>query len=291
MIYNIRLSEQIVVADPVIIDSVTQLGPEASGATVVAGSHCGVFSARLAVVKGCTAVFLNDAGVGKNDAGIGGLDFLQSYGIPAAAVRHDTARIGDGQDAFARGVIGHLNEAASSLGLAAGMKVSDCVLLIAGIGLEENPMEPDRRVVEPVETRCLVRRSVDVRPVVVVDSISLVEPQDAGAIVVSGSHGGLLGGRPQTAIRVDAFAAIYNDACGGIDGAGFTRLPELDRRGIAAATVDAFSAEIGNGLSTFEEGLLSRVNSVAARFGGRVGMPLRAFVECLEQIQARGEPA
>ena len=30
-----------------------------------------------------------------------------------------------------------------------------------------------------------------------------------GTVVVTGSHGGILGGRPETAIRVDALAAVY----------------------------------------------------------------------------------
>ena len=40
------------------------------------------------------------------------------------------------------------------------------------------------------------------------DSNSLVRPEDAGAILVTGSHGGLLGGRPESAIGVRALAAL-----------------------------------------------------------------------------------
>ena len=59
--------------------------------------------------------------------------------------------------------------------------------------------------------------------------------------MVTGSHGGLLGGRPETP-RAAVFAALYNDADGGIDGAGFTRLPALDARGIAVATYSVWTA-------------------------------------------------
>ena len=53
------------------------------------------------------AAIFNDAGVGRDDAGIAGLDYLEALGIPAAAVGNDTARIGDGSDMMARGVITH----------------------------------------------------------------------------------------------------------------------------------------------------------------------------------------
>ncbi|MEO9102882.1 MAG: hypothetical protein ABI212_10195, partial [Burkholderiaceae bacterium] len=54
------------------------------------------------------------------------------------------------------------------------------------------------------------------RPLVLIDSVSLTEPSDAGAVVFSGSHGGLQGGLPETAIGVAAFAALYNNAGIGI---------------------------------------------------------------------------
>src|SRR5207302_1281456 len=77
------------------------------------------------------------------------------------------------------------------------------------------------------------------------------------AIVLTGSHGGLLGGRPETALKYEVRAAFYNDAGIGIDEAGVSRLPALDDRGIAAATVSAATARIGEARSTYEDGILS----------------------------------
>ena len=45
------------------------------------------------------------------------------------------------------------------------------------------------------------------------DSNSLVRPEDAGAILVTGSHGGLLGGRPESAIGVRAPAISLTADC------------------------------------------------------------------------------
>jgi hypothetical protein len=95
---------------------------------------------------------------------------------------------------------------------------------------------------------------------------------------VTGSHGALLGRRPDTALEVDVFAAFFNDAGGGKDDAGFTRLPALAERGIAAATVSSNTARIGDGRSTYDTGVLSCVNAVAQRLDLREGLSVREAV-------------
>ncbi|PWB63929.1 MAG: hypothetical protein C3F17_08325, partial [Bradyrhizobiaceae bacterium] len=81
-----------------------------------------------------------------------------------------------------------------------------------------------------------------------------------------------------TALKIDAFAAVYNDADRGVDDAGLTRLPALDARGIAAACVSAWSARIGDGLSTFRDGFISAINARAAQCGGEIGISTAEFV-------------
>ncbi len=101
-------------------DSITRIGAEARGAVVVNGSHGGVYAAYLAAKLGVAAAIFNDAGVGRDRAGIAGLEYLAGLGIPAAAVGHLTARIGDGADMMARGVVTHANRPAAALGCRAG---------------------------------------------------------------------------------------------------------------------------------------------------------------------------
>ena len=79
-------------------------------------------------------------------------------------------------------------------------------------------------------------------------------------------------------LSVDAFAAIFNDAGGGKDDAGYTRLAALDARAVAAATVSCNTARIGDGRSTYETGVLSRVNATAQRLDLREGMSCREAV-------------
>ncbi len=259
---------------PLVIDSAARLTETARGHVVAGGSHCGVYAAYLAAKAGVRAVIFNDAGVGRDRAGIAGLGYLGDLGIPAATVDCRTARIGDGPDCLARGVISFVNGLAAGLGCRPGQSAAEAARLLT--------RAPERTIDPPAEIEA--RHRIDgpwngQMNVWALDSVSLVQPSDAGAIVVTGSHGGLLGGDPTSALKVDALAALYSDATGGIDGAGFSRLPALDARGIPAATVDAMRARIGDGRSTYEDGVLTCVNEAAARLGARTGMAARRFVE------------
>jgi hypothetical protein len=251
-------------------DSVTRVGAEAKGAVVVNGSHGGVYAAYVAAKLGVVAAIFNDAGIGRDHAGIAGLDYLAELGIPAAAVGHMTARIGDGADMMARGVITHANRLAAALGCRAGIACGEAAgaLAQAPLGGREPP--------PALESTFLLM--AEPAAVWALDSASAVGPEHKGAIVVTGSHGGLLGGKPETALKYDALAALFNDAGIGVDDAGVTRLPALDLRGIAAATVAAASARIGDARSTYEDGILTRVNSRAAALGIAPGVSAREFV-------------
>ncbi|MEI8147071.1 MAG: hypothetical protein WCH83_16580, partial [Alphaproteobacteria bacterium] len=124
-----------------------------------------------------------------------------------------------------------------------------------------------------------------------VDSVSLVLPEDIGQIVITGSHGGILGGKPASAIRQEVYAALYVDAGGAADGSGFSRLPALDPRGIAAATVSASSARIGDGLSVYETGMISAINDTARAKGCTPTMSARAFVSTLVEAWIKEKQA
>ncbi|MGA7866252.1 MAG: hypothetical protein WCA23_20065, partial [Stellaceae bacterium] len=106
-------------------DSITRVGAEAAGAVVVNGSHGGIYAAYAAAKLRVAAAVFNDAGVGRDQAGIAGLDYLAGLGIPAAAVGHGTARIGDGSDMMARGGITYTNAPAAALGCHPGMACRD----------------------------------------------------------------------------------------------------------------------------------------------------------------------
>ncbi|ODU54264.1 MAG: hypothetical protein ABS99_09705 [Acetobacteraceae bacterium SCN 69-10] len=111
---------------------------------------------------------------------------------------------------------------------------------------------------------------------VLIDSAAMVDPAaDRGAVIVTGSHGGLVGGDPAMALRAEGFAAAFNDAGIGIEQAGIGRLAALDQRGIAALTVAAASARIGQARSTLDNGVISAANATAVALGARAGQPAR----------------
>ncbi|MBL4556209.1 MAG: hypothetical protein JKP98_00180 [Rhodobacteraceae bacterium] len=55
-----------------LLDSITDAGPDAAGAVAICGSHGGLYAASLASQAGLHGVILNDAGIGLNGAGIAG---------------------------------------------------------------------------------------------------------------------------------------------------------------------------------------------------------------------------
>src|SRR5882724_10940863 len=257
-----------------ILDSVTVFPPDARGRAAIAASHGGVYAAYLAARAAIGAVILCDAGVGRERAGIGGLDYLDQLGVAAATIGHRTARIGDGADCFARGLISHVNSQAAQAGVAPGMTASAALALLEAAGLPPCPAPPPsaerrHRLVEAERPGVRVHA---------IDSAGLVLPEDAGHIVATGSHGALLGGKPETAIKIAVLAALYNDADFGIEDAGIARLAVLDARGIAGATVSAWSARIGDGQSTYHDGFVSAVNKRAAACGGEIGISAKDLV-------------
>jgi hypothetical protein len=253
--------------------TITSLPADARGAVVVSGSHGGRYPGYLAAKARLRAVIFNDAGVGRDGAGIGSLAYLERYGIAAAAASHASARIGDAADMMARGVISHANAPAAAVGVASGMACHVAAeRLLAAQAVEAVP--------EPFgETRAVLQLAGALRRVVLADSAAQVEPDDAGQIIVTGSHGGLVGGDPRLALRVAGYAGVFNDAGIGIDDAGVTRLPALDQRGIPAFTVSAASAAIGDAQSSYRDGVISVVNEAARARGARPGLRAQDVID------------
>jgi uncharacterized protein YunC (DUF1805 family) len=251
---------------PLVFDSVTVLPPDARGRAVLAASHGGAYAAYLAAKAGVKAVLLCDAGVGRECAGISGLDYLDALGVAAATIGHRSARIGDGQDCHARGLISYVNSHAEKAGVTTGMAAREALARLDAVDAPPSPAPAPMQ-----EARHEVSATNGVR-VFTLDSNALVTPDDAGHIMLTGSHGGLLGGRAATAVKYDVFAAVYNDADFGADDAGVSRLPALDARNIAGACVSAWSARIGDGQSTYRDGFVTAINKRAAACGGEIGI-------------------
>jgi hypothetical protein len=256
-----------------VIDSATQLDSAARGKVVVCGSHGALFAAWLAANARVRAAVLNDAGIGRHSAGIAGVAWLGGLGIPACSIDYRSARIGDGADMLANGIVSMTNDVAASHGCLPGHSCREVVTRL----LDQAEDATTETIPEIGETRLRIANSGH-REVWALDSVSLARPEDRRSILLTGSHGALIGGHPDSALDVDVFAAFFNDAGGGKDDAGFARLPVLDTRGIAGATVSCNTARIGDGRSSYDTGVLSRINEVARRLELREGMSAREAV-------------
>ena len=121
----------------VLLDSISEVKADDAGAVVVTGSHAGLNVVEYTLRYPLRAAFFNDAGVGKEDAGIASLTILQDRGIPAGAVAHTSARIGDASDTYANGVLSHVNQAAQHLGISVGEKLERAVARCFGTATQQ----------------------------------------------------------------------------------------------------------------------------------------------------------
>lgn len=252
-------------------DTITKLPPEAVGAVVVSGSHGGRYPGYLAAQAGVRAVILNDAGIGRDEAGIGSLAYLEALGIAGATVSHLSCLIGHTDDMLERGMISRANGPARLAGVREGHPCREAAILLMAAShapVEAPSIGEARRALEIAGSR---------RRIWLLDSASLVRPEDAGQIVVTGSHGGLIGGDAALALKAQANIAVFNDA-GRPDGPGSSRLPALEARGIAALTVSTRSARIGDAASTFHDGIVSVANASAISRGACPGERLAVWL-------------
>jgi hypothetical protein len=122
------------------------------------------------------------------------------------------------------------------------------------------------------------------RELFVVDSIAVVAPEMAGAVVVSASHGGVSAARYVLVQPARPHAVFFNDAGIGKDQAGIVGLAMLEQVGVIAATYSHESARIGDAADGLDSGVISRVNESAMKAGLRAGQPVATAVERLRVI-------
>jgi len=253
--------------DSLLLDSITDAGALAKGQVVVCGSHGGLYPAAVASAACIHAAVFNDAGEGLARAGVAGVLALEGVGMAAAAVDCNSCHIGSAKDTLERGVISVANDIATGLGLIPGTSVRQAVAL-----LQAAPM-PSGQLPSVSESRQEYNFGSG-EMLQLLDSASLVGDQDVDKIVITGSHGGLIGGNPARAIKAEARIAVFNDAGFGADAIGITRLPVLNARGVAAVTVACQTARIGEAFSALETGVISAHNDLAQALGAQVGRGL-----------------
>ncbi len=219
---------------------------DCAGQVLISGSYGGEYNAYHAAKWGLRGVVLNDAGVGYKNAGIKGLPYLDRIGMPAATVDAFSGRIADPDDMLEHGIISHVNDAARSLGIRAGSTARACAekMRHAPVVKGELPEIAGGK-------RYTIRDAAGEPKVICLDAAPMLQPDDAGAIAITGSHAALFRGQPDNVIGPQLYAAFFNDAGVGKDQAGIARLANLDNRAMAAGTVSSASAPIGNSRASY----------------------------------------
>ncbi len=256
-----------------VMDSVGQMSAAAAGQIVVAGSHGAGPAARHAAQFLPFGLILNDAGRGKNDAGVSGLGVLEAMDILGATVDGQTARIGDGWDNYAAGVISAVNDKAAAVGVKAGLSAAEAT----GLMLQAKKSAGQRRAA------FVVHEDQNGR-IVVTDTISYLSDSHRRSVVVGGSH--CAATSYDWVKNLDLKGIFLNDAGRGKDEANISGLPLFEAASIPAGAIDCRTAMIGHGRDAWENGLLSAVNRTAEKLGISPGMSVReAALRVLEAGQ------
>ncbi len=82
-------------------------------------------------------------------------------------------------------------------------------------------------------------------------------------------------------LKARPWGFICSDGGRGRDDSGMAGLAIVEAEGLAGATVDARTARMGDGLSTYHDGVISAANAGARARGVAVGMPAREAAHLL----------
>jgi len=249
---------------------------ECAGHVLISGSYGGEYNAYNAAKLGARAIILNDAGVGIDNAGINGIDYLDRVNVAAATADAMTCHIADADNMLKEGIISHVNSTARKLGCLPGQTVSECAELMKAAPICTADLPPISGGKRHTPTITQGGRSI-----VYIDAAPMLETEDEGSIVITGSHAALFRGQPDNVININVFAIFFSDAGVGKNNAGILRLAELDKRGIISAAVSVSSARIGHALEIYNNGIISHVNKTSIEIGAKPNMMLKEFVKLL----------
>lgn len=238
---------------------------------VVNASYIGVYCARLLEEIEPYAVIGLDCGIGKDGAGISGLWYFEALGVPAAAVEIMGVEHGNGADLWESGTISRVNGYADAVGVRPGMRVPEAAEVLlhapAVITLDSTNRE-------------VVSEGANGHRVVCTNSIAdaLPEDRDTNVLCTAGHTGRsvidyILGFRP--------WAFICSDGAMGKGESGIAALGPANDAGIPGAAVSAASARMGDGHSTYFDGVISACNDLAYDAGVRIGQTAREAAELL----------
>lgn len=265
----------------VLFDSLGDIKPDNTSPILVCGSHCGGNRDLAKQIKNCgvEVVFLNSAGVGKNNAGIRGLIHYEAERIIACAVDHNSAEIGIAKSTWESGVISHISIQAETLGIQIGDSVKEATAKVAHTIKSPSLPTQELDTNNKVDLKRQIQTQISGVDITIADSITFLNENNSGDIVICGSHGGISAGH--YAQKHNVKAVFFNDAGVGKNRAGVKSLESLEDAGILACTVDCMSAEIFNGQDVLNNGIITVCNKLAKASNIKEKMTVK---EAIKQI-------
>jgi len=246
----------------IVMDTAASMSSDETGQIIVAGSHGAETTARHMARYLPFGVFLNDAGVGKNQAGISCLHVFDVMNILGVTVDCMSARIGEGEDHYASGIVSAVNPQAEKARIRVGMGVAEaCQKMIKA--------KASSTLLYTTE----VVYQVGNKRIVLSDSISFLNESHQGSVVVCGSHCSHTTLEWTKGLRLKGI--FLNDAGKGKENQGISGLQAYEKAGVPAAAIDCMTAMIGHARDAWEGGLISAVNPLALRLGVDEGMSVQ----------------
>jgi hypothetical protein len=250
----------------VAFDSSSYLDPYPTGPTdvIVVGSYCGTRILAPMFTRGVKAVIATDAGIGKDEAGISGLKHGERIGVPVAVIAAMSAETSNGRSTLL-GEISRANAQARALGVTPGMIAYEAAVrlakAVAGLAIP-TPLGAEEAPVVVEETP---QGRVWATP-----GTTAIKDKVPNDVICSGANSSRV--FSDGVVRVAAKGAIANDAGIAKNDTAVEGVKLLGERGIPAAAVATMSARLGEGLSTWNDGVISVVNPLAGRRGVKVGI-------------------
>lgn len=245
----------------IVMDSITFSDERNNTADVlIGGSFCGMLSIRWPLRVNPKGVICHEAGPGRDSAGVSGLWALEALGVAAAAAGTFSCRIADGHDMYDNGVLSHVNDTARKIGVEPGMTVRDAAHRMV------EWVRPVHDIYRPIEIAYESPRG----KIMAMGSVTFIKPENEGDVICTGSHFGLTSAAYSSRFRLRG--VICNDAGRCRDDSGIAGLEVCQRKGIPGGAVSVETARIGEGMSTYADGILSAVNDAARALGVDVGM-------------------
>lgn len=239
---------------------------------IVNASYAGVYCAVLVNEAQPLGAIGVDCAIGKDGAGIQGLWYFEALGIPAAAADIMTIELGNGDTLWGDGVISRVNGVSKQLGITPGMTVQRAAELMLD--------KPEILPAPDYIARQVHYETPDGRKIISINSIidALPEDTDRNVLCTAGHTGRsvidyIRDHRP--------YGFICSDGGFGRNESGIAALEPTAAAGIPGASVSVESARMGDGLSTYEDGLISAANRLALDLGVTIGMPARQAARIL----------